>query len=105
GASKRGWTTWTLAAVDPRVKAIAPMVIDLLNIVPSFQHHYAAYGGFAEAVEDYVDMGIFEWFQTPDFQELLDVVGPYSYRERYVMPKFIINASGDEFFLPDSSQF
>ncbi len=44
GASKRGWTTWTTAAVDRRVVAIIPMVIDLLNIVPSFDHHYRSYG-------------------------------------------------------------
>jgi PhoPQ-activated pathogenicity-related protein len=30
---------------------------------------------------------------------------PYQYRQRYTMPKFLINASGDQFFLPDSSQF
>ena len=44
GASKRGWTTWTTAAVDPRVVAIAPIVIDVLNVEPSFEHHYRAYG-------------------------------------------------------------
>src|SRR5262249_576930 len=47
GASKRGWTTWTTGIVDKRVVAIVPIVIDLLNIVPSFKHHYAAYGFWA----------------------------------------------------------
>jgi len=39
GASKRGLTTWMTAAVDPRVVAIVPMVIDLLNTKKSFEHH------------------------------------------------------------------
>jgi PhoPQ-activated pathogenicity-related protein len=30
---------------------------------------------------------------------------PYEYRGRLTLPKYIVNSSGDQFFLPDSSQF
>jgi PhoPQ-activated pathogenicity-related protein len=105
GASKRGWTTWTTAAVDPRVVAIVPIVIDMLNVTPSFIHHWEAYGFYAPAVGDYEAMGIMDWQNTPEYQELMNLVEPYEYRDRLTMPKFIINATGDQFFLPDSSQF
>lgn len=105
GGSKRGWTTWTTAAVDPRVVAICPIVIDMLNLVPSFVHHFEVYGFWAPAVDDYVEMGIMEWMGHPNYDALLEIVEPYSYRDRMTLPKFIMNASGDQFFLPDSSQF
>ena len=51
GASKRaGWTAWTAAAVDKRVAAVMPLVIDLLNIEISFEHHYRAYGFWAPSI-------------------------------------------------------
>lgn len=105
GGSKRGWTTWTTAAVDKRVKAMIPAVIDTLNIVPAFKHHYAAYGFWAPAVGDYVNEGIMDWMGTKEYDALLKIEDPYSYRERYTLPKLMLNASGDQFFLPDSSQF
>ena len=105
GGSKRGWTTWMTAAVDPRVVAIAPIVIDMLNLEESFKHHWQAYGFWAPAVGDYVDMGIMDRMGDPRFKELMEIVEPYEYRSRLTMPKFMINASGDQFFLPDSSQF
>jgi len=105
GGSKRGWTTWTTGAVDGRVVAIVPIVIDLLNIVPSFVHHWEAYGFWAPAVDDYVEMGIMDWMGHPAYQGLLDIVEPYAYRERFTMPKFLMNSTGDQFFLPDSWQF
>jgi PhoPQ-activated pathogenicity-related protein len=105
GGSKRGWTTWTTAAVDKRVVAIAPMVIDLLNNKKSFEHHYRAYGFYSPAVKDYEDMGIMNVTQTPEYAALMKLVEPYSYRDRYTMPKLIINSAGDQYFLPDSSQF
>jgi PhoPQ-activated pathogenicity-related protein len=105
GGSKRGWTAWTTAAVDQRVAAIAPAVIDLLNVEPSFIHHYRAYGAWSDAVKDYVDQGIMNWMGTKEFRALMTIEEPYEYRDRLTMPKFMVNASGDQFFLPDSSQF
>ena len=105
GASKRGWTTWTTAAVDQRVIAIAPAVIDMLNVEPSFVHHYRAYGAWSEAVKDYTEQGIMNWMGTPQFRALMKIEEPYEYRDRLTMPKYLVNASGDQFFLPDSSQF
>lgn len=105
GGSKRGWTTWTTGAVDNRVVAIAPIVIDMLNIVPSFIHHWEAYGFWAPAVGDYVRRGIMNWTGTKEYEALMKIEEPYQYRDRLTMPKFIVNACGDQFFLPDSSHF
>lgn len=105
GGSKRGWTTWTTAIVDKRVVAIVPIVIDMLNVVPSFQHHFAAYGYYAPAVGDYEEMGIMKQTGSPKYKALMKIVEPYEYRHRLTMPKFIINATGDQFFLPDSWQY
>lgn len=105
GASKRGWTTWTTAAVDHRVIAIVPVVIDLLNMEPSFEHQYRAYGFWAPAVHEFEEMGIMRWAGTPRFETLMTIEDPYAYRDRLGLPKFIVNSAGDQFFLPDSSQF
>ena len=82
-----------------------PAVIDVLNMRPSMIHHYRAYGFWAPAVGDYVTHGIMDRMGDPRFDKLLALVEPYSYRDRLTIPKFIINASGDQFFLPDSWQF
>jgi PhoPQ-activated pathogenicity-related protein len=105
GASKRGWTTWTTAAVDDRVVGIVPVVIDLLNLVPSFEHHWQNYGFWAPAVGDYVREEVMEWVGTPEFDRMMEITEPYSFRKDYDMPKLLINAAGDEFFQPDSWKF
>ena len=105
GGSKRGWTTWTTAAMDDRVFAIAPIVIDMLNVVPSFEHHWKVYGFWAEAVGNYVEEGIMEWQGSEEYHKLISITEPFSYKDRYTMPKLLINSAGDQFFIPDSWQF
>jgi PhoPQ-activated pathogenicity-related protein len=106
GGSKRGWTTWTTAAMDDRVVAMVPIVIDVLNVVPSFQHHWRSYGYWAPAVKDYEREGIMDWMGTKEYSRLLEITDPYSFLDAYIdIPKLLINGSGDQFFLPDSWQF
>jgi PhoPQ-activated pathogenicity-related protein len=105
GGSKRGWTTWTTAAVDKRVVAIAPLVIDMLNLQKSFIHHWRVYGFWAPAVGDYTEAKTMDWMGSKEYANLLKIEEPYSYRDRLTLPKYVINAAGDQFFLPDSSQF
>lgn len=105
GASKRGWTTWTTAAVDNRVIGMAPLVIDLLNLEASFEHHFRVYGDWSPAVQDYVNYGIMDWIGSEEFDRLLEFVEPFKFKERFEMPKLIVNGTIDEFFVTDSWKF
>jgi PhoPQ-activated pathogenicity-related protein len=105
GASKRGWTTWMIGAVDPRVEAIVPIVIDVLNLQQNMQHHAAVYGFWATAIGNYYQHNILQRPTHPRMAELHKIEDPYYYRDRLAMPKYIVNATGDQFFCLDSSQY
>ena len=105
GASKRGWTAWTTAAVDDRIVGVVPMVIDMLNLVPSFENHFRSYGEFSPAVQEYVNYNIPDWMGKEEFKVLMSYVEPYSFKDKFTMPKYIINAGSDEFFSTDSWRF
>lgn len=105
GASKRGWTTWTTAAVDKRVVGIAPIVMDLLNMVKNLHHHYRAYGGWTFAFKDYYDLNFTDSLDNPNTQLMADIIDPISYNDRLTMPKLVISTGGDEFFLPDDCHY
>jgi PhoPQ-activated pathogenicity-related protein len=105
GASKRGWTTWLVGATDPRVEAIVPIVIDVVNADTSIKHHAAVYGFWSKAIGAYYDHKILQRADHPRMKEIYEIEDPYYYLDRLTMPKYIINGSGDQFFCPDSSQF
>ena len=102
GASKRGWTTWLTGASDPRVEAIAPMVIDMLNMPKSIGYHVEAWGDYSIQIQDYVELGIAQDVNTPDGQEITTMVDPFSYREKLTMPKLIFNGTNDEYWPADA---
>eukprot|EP01120_Amphizonella_sp_Union-15-10_P013076 TRINITY_DN6009_c0_g1_i1.p1 TRINITY_DN6009_c0_g1~~TRINITY_DN6009_c0_g1_i1.p1 ORF type:complete len:492 (-),score=82.90 TRINITY_DN6009_c0_g1_i1:4-1479(-) len=104
GASKRGWTTWTTGAVewDKRILAIIPMVIPILNMVKNINHMWQLLGEWSFALDDYLDEGDMAYLNNPEFQLMADIIDPIAYNDRYVkFPKYVICATGDEFFPPD----
>jgi PhoPQ-activated pathogenicity-related protein len=102
GASKRGWTTWLTGAHDIRVKAIAPMVIDVLNMPLNVEYHKTTWGDYSIQIEDYVNLGIAQKVNTPEGTKLVQMVDPYSYRNLLTMPKMLFMGTNDEYWPVDA---
>lgn len=102
GASKRGWTTWLTGAVDDRANAIAPMVIDTLNMNEQMKHQFASWGKYSEQIEDYTEKGLQNIFETPRGRALTEIVDPYCYRQALEKPKLILNGTNDRYWTLDA---
>ncbi len=102
GASKRGWTTWLTGSQDKRVLAIAPMVIDVLNMPVSIPYHKEVWGNYSEQIEDYVKLGIAQDLESQEGKDIATMIDPYSYRASLIMPKMIIIGTNDEYWPVDA---
>jgi PhoPQ-activated pathogenicity-related protein len=104
GASKRGWATWTTAAVDnERVVGAVPIVMDMLKLQKNMHHHYRSLAGWTFAFNDYYELNITQYVDNPNINAMGDIIDPYSYLDRYQKVKLVqIQTGGDEFFLPDN---
>lgn len=102
GASKRGWTTWLTAAVDQRVGAIAPVVIDTLNMRVQMRRQLKAFGEYSARLAPYTSRGLVPIPQTPEGERLLSMVDPWAYRGKLALPKFIINGTNDFYWATDA---
>ena len=102
GASKRGWTTWLTAAVDGRISAIAPVVIDVLNMRAQMPRQLQAFGAYSSRLTAYSSRGLLPIPETPAGQRLLSMVDPWAYRDKLTMPKLIINGTNDFYWTTDA---
>jgi len=102
GASKRGWTTWLTGANDSRVKAIGPMVIDVLNMPVNVDYQKKVWGAYSIEIDDYVKLGIAQQFNTPGGSDIVKMVDPYSYRKTLTMPKMIFMGTNDPYWPADA---
>lgn len=102
GASKRGWTTWLTGAKDPRVVAIGPMVIDVLNMPVSLNYQLEVWKDYSVQIQDYVDLGIPQSSGTESGMAINAMIDPYSYRRTLTMPKMIFIGTNDEYWPVDA---
>lgn len=102
GASKRGWTTWLTSAVDPRVDALAPMVIDMLNMPVQMKHQMETWGSYSDEIADYTNLSLQKFLQTPQGESLVRIVDPYRYRDRLLQPKLLIFGTNDRYWPLDA---
>jgi PhoPQ-activated pathogenicity-related protein len=113
GASKRGWTTWLTAATkDSRVVAIAPMVINTLNMQRQSEYQMANWGYFSEQIGDYSGHDLLSGqFDSAGQEEkefrdrLWYMIDPYFYRSRVTIPKLLIHGTNDRYWNLDATKF
>lgn len=104
GASKRGWATWLAPVVDERVKAIAPLVYDNLNLAQQMQHQRATWGHFSGQIAEYTERGLPQRLLAGDqgAQALAAMVDPFVYRQRITVPKLIVLGTNDRYWPLDA---
>ena len=99
GASKRGWTSWlTAASGDPRVKAIAPMVIDTLNFQKQLPLHLTSFGDYSRMIHDYKERNLLPLPDTAAGRRLWGMVDPWIYRGKLTLPKLLLLGTNDPYW-------
>lgn len=103
GGSKRGWASWLAAVVDSRVFAVAPIVIEI-KMRQQMANQLAVLGANTDKLAPYSSRGLTKpaTFDTPEGHQLWQWVDPWMYRERLVMPKLLIKATNDPWWLLES---
>ncbi|HEY4351271.1 MAG TPA: PhoPQ-activated protein PqaA family protein [Paraburkholderia sp.] len=109
--SKRAWASWLAVIADTRIDAIIAFAVDILDTREVLKHMYRSYGGawpiaffpyFAEHIDEKMD--------SEPFDALMQIVDPLRslgtrHAHRLDIPKYIVNASGDDLFAPDNASF
>ncbi len=122
GLSKRGWATWLAALEDDknRIDAIIPMVIDILDtdknlqmILASCEYDLKRKPALLFYANKDAGQDVISRVGTDNFKKLTQIIDPVTYlncndidcpnyQKHLSIPKYIISASGDDFFIPDS---
>lgn len=102
GLSKRGWTTWLTASQDDRVEALAPMVIDVLNMPVNLNYQIDVWQEYSPQIQDYVALGIVQDIESERGKTLATMIDPYSYRKKLDKSKMLFMGTNDQYWVVDA---
>src|SRR5262245_18403561 len=83
------------ATIDLRVRSIAPVVIDTLNMLAQMPRQLKAFGAYSASLAPYTSRGLMPIPETPEGQRLLSMVDPWEYRGKLALPKLIVISTND----------
>ena len=78
------------------------MVIDTLNMREQLRWAEKIYGRQSEEINDYTAIGFDKKQDDPAVARIRSWVDPYSYRERYTIPKLLLLGTNDPYWMVDS---
>src|SRR5688572_32766310 len=67
-----------ISTLFPYTTLFRSIVIDTLNVERAARHHFEAYGFFAPAIKDYIEIRLHEWMGTPQNRALMRIEDPRS---------------------------
>lgn len=102
GASKRGWTTYLTAAVDPRIAAMVPAVFEMVSMEQQIALMRERYGKDSEKIKPYTALGLTDSFREPRVAQMISWIDPLTFFPRYTMPKLVLLGANDPYWVVDS---
>lgn len=102
GASKRGWTTYLLGALDSRVIGIAPAVYEMLDIPEQIQLIRLRYGKDSAQLKAYSQLQLTDRLDEPRIKILRSWIDPVFYPRAMSLPKFLLLGANDPYWVVDS---
>ncbi len=81
---------------------LAPMVINMLNMVAHDRLQLESFGKYSEQIRDYTERGLQKKLFTEQGASLRAIVDPIAYRKQLTKPKLIILATNDAYWPVDA---
>jgi PhoPQ-activated pathogenicity-related protein len=100
GHSKRGQTAWLSGAADSRVKGIIPIANDVLDSRSQITHHRAIAGEISLSSQIFNE--VIEAADSPRGRCLMQMIDPFSYRDRLTEPKLVVLGTNDDYTPTDA---